>query len=51
MALTSAFSSLSPSEQDLKDTLISLKLTRRILKIHALLLEAHPEWTVHEKQM
>ncbi|KIK57606.1 hypothetical protein GYMLUDRAFT_229170 [Collybiopsis luxurians FD-317 M1] len=53
MASTSVSSSLSPSEKDLKDALISLKSTHPnlgILKIHALLLEAHPEWAVSEKR-
>lgn len=44
---------LSPSESDLKAAVISLKSshsTLGITKIHALLLDAHPEWIVSEKR-
>ncbi|KIK57619.1 hypothetical protein GYMLUDRAFT_263088 [Collybiopsis luxurians FD-317 M1] len=52
MASTPVSFSLSPSEKDLKGALISLKSTHPncgILKIHALLLKAYPEWTIREK--
>ncbi|KAF5383916.1 hypothetical protein D9757_007422 [Collybiopsis confluens] len=54
MASTSSSSSpLSPSEQDLKNAVISLKSIHPnlgISKIHALLLEAYPDWIVSEKR-
>ncbi len=45
--------SISPSEDDLKQALHTLKTanpTLGIPKVHALLLAAHPEWTVSEKR-
>ena len=44
---------ISPSEDDLKSALLALKVENPSLgvpKIHALLLAAHPEWTVSEKR-
>ena len=44
---------ISPSEDDLKNALLALKAENPSLgvpKTHALLLTAHPEWTVSEKR-
>ncbi|RPD63401.1 SET domain-containing protein [Lentinus tigrinus ALCF2SS1-6] len=44
---------ISPSEDDLKSALLAIKTENPSLgvpKIHALLLAAHPEWTVSEKR-
>ncbi|KAI0742944.1 SET domain-containing protein [Daedaleopsis nitida] len=44
---------ISPSEDDLKSALLALKAENPSLgvpKIHALLVSAHPEWTVSEKR-
>ncbi|OJT11307.1 putative protein lysine methyltransferase SET5 [Trametes pubescens] len=45
--------SISPAEDELKTALVALKTANPALgiaKIHALLLSAHPEWTVSEKR-
>ncbi|KAI8996255.1 SET domain-containing protein [Trametes punicea] len=45
--------SITPAEEDLKGALLEIKSanpTLGIPKIHALLLSAHPEWTVGEKR-
>ena len=51
--MTGSTSAISPTEDDIKHVLLALKTanpTLGIPKIHALLLAAHPEWTVSEKR-
>ena len=51
--MTAPTSAISPPEDDLKHALLALKTanpTLGIPKIHALLLAAHPAWTVSEKR-